>query len=308
MDELVIRARRDADGAFYRKTLSGGDGTPGQGLSCITADGELLVFRALHPSVGPTRAVLEEGLAAWRALPEARRKPKKFTEARGEPDPAAAPAPPKNGLVIRIHSRELDPDEKGGYRATPPREGSVNHGGLASLDHLWLKEEEWKSLLPEKPAVGARSAVPSAVLNRIVHFHLIDMTRAGLNRWYPEHVKKAEMFLTVEEASASLLRLRLEGEAALCDPAAVGEDGNAAEHGFEARLFGYLEYDSQRKAFKRFDVVAVGPYWGEACYAPGSRPGRNPLGIAFVLADGKHPADRTRPEAGHDMKEYFASP
>jgi len=57
----------------------------------------------------------------------------------------------------------------------------------------------------------------------------------------------------------------------------------------------------------RFDVVAIGLYRGEACYAPGSRPGRNPIGIAFVLADGKHPADRTRPEALHLRSgEYFA--
>ena len=85
-----------------------------------------------------------------------------------------------------------------------------------------------------------------------------------------------------------------------------------ADRGYDARLGGWLEYDPAVGKFTRFDLVAIGDYWG-GDYEGGrfKRPGRTPLAIAFELAGGSSALDLTPPLVHMDRQEeydrYFAA-
>jgi hypothetical protein len=70
--------------------------------------------------------------------------------------------------------------------------------------------------------------------------------------------------------------------------------------GFATPIQGILEYDRNKKAFVRFDIVAPGEVWGRWGDANGKsqgieRPGQTPIGFAFELANGASPTDRLPP-------------
>ena len=70
--------------------------------------------------------------------------------------------------------------------------------------------------------------------------------------------------------------------------------------GFRSPVHGILEYDRERKAVTRFDLVAVGEVWGRWGDANGKsmyveRPGASPFGFAFELASGDSPTHRIPP-------------
>jgi hypothetical protein len=102
--------------------------------------------------------------------------------------------------------------------------------------------------------------------------------------------------------------MRLEGWALL----ATDAEPSRAERGYDARLTGQLEYDPAAARFTRFDLVALGGYWG-GDYSGGrfKRPGRTPLGIAFELTRGESAVDLAPPRLHMDRKEdydrYFAA-
>ena len=106
------------------------------------------------------------------------------------------------------------------------------------------------------------------------------------------------MKLTVEEAGAAGMKLRLEGTAVM----ATDADLSRAERGIELQLLGYLAYEPAKGAFTRFDVVALGRNWGRAEHNGEGRPGKGPIGIAIQLAGGS-PYDRVAPEA-MKLQEY----
>jgi hypothetical protein len=66
------------------------------------------------------------------------------------------------------------------------------------------------------------------------------------------------------------------------------------------------------KAITRFDMVAIGDYWG-GDYEGGrfKRPGRKPLGISFELVRGDNAIDRVPPLVHMDREQqhraYFAA-
>ena len=125
---------------------------------------------------------------------------------------------------------------------------------------------------------------------------------------YMEDVRTGGMTLIVDQAGPTLVRLRVEGSALLANDA----DPTKAERGYDARLAGVLEYDPAKDAVTRFDMLAVGDYWG-GDYEGGrfKRPGRTPLGIAFELTRGDDAVDRVPPLVHMDRKEehdrYFAA-
>jgi hypothetical protein len=77
--------------------------------------------------------------------------------------------------------------------------------------------------------------------------------------------------------------------------------------GYQGTFGGSIAFDTTKQAFVRFDVVAIGDHWGESTYCKGSRPGKAPVGIAFVLADGKQEADKVPPQAARDLGGYFGN-
>jgi hypothetical protein len=145
--------------------------------------------------------------------------------------------------------------------------------------------------------------VPAAVRDHLFRGYLHPFSAVGdCGGWGPNDVRAGELTLTVEALSANTLRMRVEGFAGLGRPydpdlaakEAGAERGEAYGVGYEPRLYGHLEYDRKGRAFTRFDLVALGDYYGRLGGSAWNvyRPGRQPLGVAFELARGDRPADR----------------
>lgn len=232
------------------------------GQYVMTASGKVL----------PDFKFTAEGLAEYKKLSEEVRRPKTLAWISFEKDPAfrdnairtyisdcAYPSPPRETLVLRSHTRACEYDAKGEViRSTKGKDGGSVYAWLTgpARDWLWLSEAEWKSLVPANPRKGMSLPVPRPVTYRICRFYLDDTCQGG--HWFWEsakQVRSADLTVTVQEVSDAEIRLRLTGAALL-----VNGDGNTRLRRCEANFLGYLNYDRDRKAFTRFDVVALGDY------------------------------------------------
>jgi hypothetical protein len=243
-------------------------------------------------------ADLAAGLNQWKKLPEAERK---HLDDLGPYDPAVYPAPPRGGLILKVCARGLERDDQG--RLQIYRNPKAHLSREPGRDYVWFTESEWKSLVPARCRKGDSFAVPGSIADRICRRYLIDLVRVGGNGGprRPEQVLSQELGLTVAEASAERVRLRLDGAARFVihgpEYGAKGKEGKVDDF----RLLGFLDYDAKRQAFTRFDVVALSEtgYFDEAGRAI------RPLGVAFELTPGDVPADRVAPSSF--AKDYFAN-
>jgi hypothetical protein len=321
VDADMLNVVEDVDGKFVKDSgmrLSGSSG----GVVFVTANGKLLGQTHLH---GTNRAGIDEALAAWDKLPESERRPGaiKFG-GRGPIDSKHATAePPAKGLILKVHGRYLAHEASGGLRTTSLlkdfpgiKQPATAHPGHfefyseANPDYMWLTEAEWKSLIPANPTKGDRYPLPGAIIDRLCWYHLLPNalnSRIG-HTWGavgpPEKkgIRARELTLTVEEVTEASIRLSLEGFVHLGN-AHDPDAGSPKTHkdvinflGYEARLRGRLTYDTTRKVFTRFEMVALGDMYGDS--AEGNwlfRPGRNPVGFAFELIRGSTAAERLPP-------------
>ena len=302
-DDWYQRRRDDEEGRFFRAVADQGPrkgegGTTRQGVYLFTADGRLLGWKnSLDPAV--MRAFFAGGLAAWRELPEARRRPGAVTVGdEGRVDPDYARTPPEGGLVVDVFTRTLERDTTGAYRK---RAAARRGHDRAARDHLWITADECRALVPARPRVGQRSPLPPAVAGRIARFHLVDNTRGEAPPWKADEVRSQSLWLTVEQVSEASVGLRLDGSVVL----ATHRDPARAERGYEARVAGAIRHDRAKGRIDRFDVIAVGEHWGESRYTRGARPGRAPLGLAMSLAAGTSGADRVPPQGAREGAAYF---
>jgi hypothetical protein len=166
---------------------------------------------------------------------------------------------------------------------------------------MWLTHLDWKSLVPENPMKGANFPLPEVIANRLARFHLVDNTRGEPPHWRSEDVRSRKLNLTIEDVSEGTVRMRLEGAVLLATDANV----KLADRGFDVRLLGDLQYDRQRQAFERIDIVALGDHWGEGHFTQGARPGKSPLGIVLELSHGGDPADQVPPQGAREIAEYL---
>lgn len=252
-----------------------------------------------HSDPNVMRAVLAQGLKEWQKLPEAERKP--GATQVGAPrklDANYSRALPAGALVLNVYTRILDKDRSGDYCV-----GTCNMPGAdqAARDHLWLTAQDWKALVPKQPRKGDTLPIPNRLVQRIARFHLLDNTRGEPPNWTREEVRTAKLRLTVDEVTPKAVILRLEGSVLLATSANPAE----AERGFDVRLLGYLRYDTAKRAFDRFDVVALGEHWGQGPFTHGARPGRTPLGVAFELARGDSPAEQVPPQGARHLQSYW---
>jgi hypothetical protein len=299
-DDWYQRRRNDAEGQFFRKVAQQGprknSGTK-QNVYCLTASGKFLAARPGDVATPYMLEMLRRGLAEWNKLPESARKPGAIKIGDpGKPDPRYSRTPPEGGLILNVHARIL---EKSGGKWKKGKCKFVG-GDQASRDHLWITAAEWQSLVSAEPKKGDSFAMPARIGERILRFHLVDNTRGEPPMWQAEQIRSSKMTWTVEEATAAKVRLRLDGSALL----STGANAAKSDRGYDVRLRGYLSYDRRKKAVERFDMVALGDFWGGGTYTPGARPGRTPLGIAFELA-GRAPADRVPPQGMRDIFEYI---
>lgn len=320
--------RKDAVGKFCQETCGLRLAGAGGNIVCITADGAVLGAR--RPNLKGIQSDPRLAIDEWKALPENRRNPSAVKIApKGPDDPRIiVHAPPSGGVVLKQYYRMLA-DDSGKLRHVLLKD-FVHHERLskyrdpearrhyyeASPDYLWLTETEWKSLIPENPTKGDRADVDPIVAQRIFRFHLVpDITFGESNGWRREQIRGGELTATVEEVSSTKVRLRLAGAAKLgldFDTAmAKVQEGKHSCRGFEPKLLGYVDYDREHQRITRFDMVALGDFYGHL-YGDNRRlfrAGRTPLGVAFHLVTDKSPsADReVTPRAMRiGFERYFA--
>ena len=202
--------------------------------------------------------VLEE----YRKLAEEERKPKLPDAKEAAAPKRPVPPPPANGLILRGYCTYLRRDEKGKigrakvyyYRNNPDRWAVETQS-----DTLWLREGEWKALIPTDPKAGDRVEAPAAVQKRFYGTMGIDYMEGSVNSLAP---RETSMALTVEKVDGDRLHLRLDGTATLGREVGekTGEEKNS--RGSQVRVLGFLEVDRKTRAFDRFDLVGVGRAWG----------------------------------------------
>jgi hypothetical protein len=230
------------------------------------------------------------GLSEWNKLPERERKP----GAVRVPALSGKDAQvhrlyerPPGMLIAKVYTRPLERNRKGewiiGTRGSPIADPRT----MLGLDHLWLTEAEWKSLLPETPRAGDKLPVPRPIVDRMVRFHITLEIQGCTLGHSPEDIRSCNMTLTVEQVSSAGVRLRLDGSVLLASPAGKGVEVDKNKgYGFDGKYLGYLNYNANKKAFDRFDIVALGDSWTDGRCFHGCRPGRHWTGIAFELPGG----------------------
>jgi len=316
--------RKDAVGTFCRDSGLKLDKFEGI-LICVTPGGKILDQDYLGFDVKKT-------LEKWKALPEAERAPGavKVDERDAVDSQGVGPTPPAGGLILKVYSRVMMHDGEGKIRNVTGKDLWYDADGKRTVepvdqkgrsaaheaqpDHMWLTEAEWKGLMPVNPSKGEKVPLPAALADRFLRWHLNPLRFYGryvsdvLDR---KEVRATELTLTVDDVSPDAVRLRLDGSAQFgaVPPAAVVK-GNVAcldRWGYEPLVLGILEYDPHKRVFTRFDIVAVGDYFGRLGNGTGapSRIGLQPLGIAFELVKGDQPADRIPPGRASDSQSYF---
>jgi hypothetical protein len=263
---------------------------------------------------------VRSGFAKWQALPAAQRKPGSWTLIKIDGAPKGAPpGPPPGAVVVRLHQRNLkkgpggqlsalSPADTRGLSALAAKAGGWNTKYNDSFnDAMWLLEDEWKSLTPADPKPGDRFPLPEEVKKRMLLWHLTNRTFCVGIAWEEQDVRSENLSLVVE-STAPVVRLRLEGSVLL------KMDGSAAdkkifwgrtEHGYDARLLGFIEYDPKKGALTRFDVAALGDSWGGDNEGARHNVGRLPLGISFELASGESLGDAVLPCGGVCLDRYL---
>jgi hypothetical protein len=262
------------DGAFWAK-LGSQKVHLGNSMFLCTADGRAVEgFNDRHLSIW---------LKNWKKLPEAERAPRAIQiEERGAYKGSPRnPKPLPGGLFVKTYMRALD--KKGHEAFFAPDKLSLGISKTVvqaepNRDFLWLKPEEWRSLVPANPKKGDTFAVPAAIRDRIFRFHLVDGPCCLPGFWKRGDIHAGELQLTVEDVSPAAIHMRLRGSARL---------GSKAPH-LEFDLAGALSYDRTRNGFTRFDVVALSK---TACHRDTASGRGLWLAIAFELGQADRPAD-----------------
>lgn len=249
---------------------------------------------------------LQEVLDDYAKLLEAERRPKMV---EGEIKPQ--PAPPPGGLVLTIYDRPLgcsdgqcrlpEGNDLSGFRTDAP------HGQRSSL---WLTAEECKSLIPANPEKGATHPVRSKLAKRLALYGLVPQTLWVVEEsWKPDSVRDLKLSLTIEEATAQQIRMRLHGNVLLTGPGVLHTWPDRKfvkniENRYDARIEGTLVYDRIRQNFTRWDAVALGDFsgrWftGHRGWQEATREAPLPLGFAFEIDSTAYdlPPERRRPRS-----------
>lgn len=301
---------KDAESDFVRSTNCVTQTAAGS-VCVVTAGGKRLTSVG-GPGEGMVR-FLNGALKAWSELPEAERKPG-AVEQSGPADPRrAALSMPPGTLVLRAFNRHLGRDGKGELRYALAEDFVPNTSKVqaeryaeAHNDFVWIPEAEGKALVPAEPRKGDAHPVPASFALRLFRFHLDPCRGFSEGAAFTRSKSDAgRLTLTVQEVSPEKLALRLEGSASL------KENGRDEPSIYEPALLGHLEFDRARKAFTRFDLVALGTASGLPRDANGvitPRKGPYPLGIAFELVANPTPAERLYPRGARDNPAAYLEP
>lgn len=268
IDQANQRRQQDTEGEFYRKialqrrdldpTYDGSATT--QGFYVATAAGQLLLYNN-NRDPAKLRRLMLESLSRFETQKAGRNtrpiRPQSI-------DARYHLAPPEGGLVLRVQAKVL-----GGYKPAGDRWERIFQTAL-SRDNLWVSASEHRAL--------ATGRIPRSLLQRIARFHLVDNTRGEPPMWRPEEIRRAELKIRDGKLSG-VVHLRTD----------------RSDRGYEAELTGVVEVANGTVV--RFDMVALGEFWGQGRYTPRAPAGKFPLAISFTLSDGTDLADFVAPQA-----------
>ena len=289
----VFRLQRGSGGEcrhFQQMADQGHYGNGGgtrQGIYVFAPSGKLLAS-ANTLSAERVLELLDEGFAAWDALPDRmRRLP---LDALVIPEPRWEDSYPHNGLALRGTVRDLGaPDEP----LTP--------SDRMNVDFAWFSADEARALLPNDPRVGARHTPPRAALERFVCLHLVDNVRGQTQPFLPDEIVELELQTRVTARDGDLVELELRGRsAAESDGVWRGGDSDWGSDGSFPRSVrvewrGSARYDLAAHRFTRFDMLVLGEREGRGT-VNGRHDDPGPSRLAWVFALGRDtPAERIAP-------------
>ncbi len=275
IDQWYERRQKDAKGDFYRKIAGQGPRNnfeqTTQGHYACTATGKLLSFNSNHEDINRVKTMMRKAI-------------EDFDPASYEGVEAIEAAtldssfdlhPPKDGLVLRVHSKILSGYDEPGNKRESSFQNSIGQ------DNAWIQATEIEALIKVAREGGV---IPAAISHRIARFHLIDNTRGEPPRWTSEEIMSIAM-----EISNGVI----EGDVKLSTA-----DG---KRGYEAKLYGRIETSDD--TVTRFDLVADGKFWGQGRHTKWAPKGKFPLAITFRMADGSALLDSVPP---HGVKGWVA--
>ena len=273
IDQANQRRQKDTEGDFYRKIASQGPRnnfrSTTQGFYVATPSGKLLLFNNnRHPE--KVRRLLKEQLAEYDLLRSSESSAKPM--ARETTDARYSFSAPDGGLVVRVRTKVL-----GGYEPTDDRWRQIFQSAL-SRDNLWVSKAEHESL--------SRGDFPPGLAQRVARFHLVDNTRGEPPMWKAGEVR--DLKLNIRDG-------RVSGVAHV-----ETKDGR---RGYKADLRGRIEIVEGKVV--RFDLVALGDFWGEGRYTRRAPKGKFPLAVSFELADGTDVADALQPQGSRGWVDGY---
>ena len=193
--------------------------------------------------------------------------------------------PPKEGLILRVHSKVLSgykPKDLENFRTELFKDAT-------GRDNVWFQKSDKAELVKWIKTGGE---LPTKLAQRIARYHLIDNTRGEPPRWKVKEIKS--LSISIDKSGTIKGSVHLETS-----------DG---KRGYKASLFGKGELDlsdSSSPVINRLDMVAKGEFWGRGRFTGYQPMGKFPLAIAFRIADGTDPADSILPHGGKGWMEGY---
>jgi hypothetical protein len=272
IDQAYQRRQQDTEGDFYRKIAAQSPRddfqNTTQGFYVATADGDLLFYNN-NRDPAKLRRLLNDALQRFSQVASPATAVAQQYQTR---DPRYNVSPPEGGLVVRVRAKVLD-----GYAPTNDRWKTIFQNAL-SRDNLWITKPEHESL--------ARGEFPVTLQRRLARFHLVDNTRGEPPMW--------------REGEIRSLEIRLDGRAVT---GAVHLETERGDRGYRAEIRGLVEVAGNRVT--RFDLVALGQFWGEGRYTRGAPEGEFPLAVSLTLADGTDVADLIPPQGSRGWLQGY---
>ena len=179
-------------------------------------------------------------------------------------DPQYHPAPPEGTIIVRAHVKVL-----AGYEKADDDWREIFQKAV-SRDNLWITPEEQKAL--------ARGEFTDSLTQRLVRYHLVDNTRGEPTFWKQNDIEQASF--------------KVDKDGKITGKVKLARANNSS--GYEAKLLGHLAFTNAK--LTRFDLVAVGDYWGGGRYTRKPPEGRFPVGVSFRIPAKPTPFDLIPPQ------------
>ncbi len=167
---------------------------------------------------------------------------------------------PAHGLILERYARDLGP------QARP----SEDPAGRWNLDHAWFTREEARAWLPADPQSGQRVSMPTASLQRLLRFSLVDNVRGQTLPFGVAEIVRAKLEIEVVRRAGDRVFLRMTGHSLCLSDGSWHQGDNLWQprrqdpHALEATLLGSAEFDLGSGTFRSLEWVALARRAGRA--------------------------------------------